>query len=209
MNWTGKHWTIFGLFLGGLGTAVSGLASWQDALTPSFIGGVILQIAAVVAAIHTNKPETGAGGGINPTRFATMLVVGVVVSALALAGCGPKTRPTLIKADATVYTAIKAISDTEIVLSQAGKLSPAQSLRINQALLPAARLGLEATQALKAWKPGTMAPPQVRKLVVELGDVTRVVIATVADGSTQAQLLEKVALAQQAVLVVLTLSGGF
>ena len=123
-------------------------------------------------------------------------------------GCSAKSKTTLVKADYALYQAVKAISDTEIVLARAGMLTPAQSLRINEALLPAAKLGLEATQALRAWQPGQPLPPQLPRLVRELGDISKIVVETAAKPEARAGLLEKIALAQQAVLVVLALGVG-
>ena len=127
---------------------------------------------------------------------------------LLVTGCGPKTKPILIKTDFTLYQSVKAISDVEIVLAQAGKLTPAQSLRINQALLPAAKLGLEATKAIEAWQPGQMAPESMQRLVWALGDVTKVIIDIVADPGSKAALLEKVALSQQAAMIILSVTGA-
>lgn len=130
----------------------------------------------------------------------------ILLLALALvgSGCAAHHKATLIKADYTLYQAVKAISDTEIMLSQMGRLTPAQSLKLNQALLPAAKLGLEATQALTAWHPGQPLPAQLKRLTKELGDIATVVIATVAEPSAKADLLAKVTLAQQTILTMLT-----
>jgi hypothetical protein len=132
----------------------------------------------------------------------------LLLPGLVLGGCGPKTKPTLVKADAAVYQACKAISDTEIILSKAGLLTPAQSLKLNERLLPVARLGLEFTQALKAWQPGQPLPAQLPKLVKELGDAAALIVELVAKPEARAPLLEKIALAQQAVLVVVALMTG-
>lgn len=108
MNWSGRHWVIFGLFLGGIGTAVSGLSNWSEALTPTFIGGLFVQLAAIVAAIMSDKPQNGngTGAGINPTRFATLLVVGLLISGLGVVGCAAKTP--LGKAQVAALSAGKA-----------------------------------------------------------------------------------------------------
>lgn len=144
--------------------------------------------------------------GVKPSRFLGLLLMLVMVSGLVV-GCGPKTKPALVRADYTLYQAVKAISDTEIVLSQAGVLTSAQSLRINQALLPAAKLGLEGTQALRAWQPGQPLPPQIPRLAKELGDISRIILETISSAEARAPLLEKLALAQQAILVLITLGG--
>lgn len=140
---------------------------------------------------------------VKPARFLGLLLL--LALAVGMVGCGPKTKPALVKADYTLYQTVKAIGDTEIILSRAGLLTPAQSLKINEALLPAAKLGKEATQALRAWKPGDPVPAQVAALTTELGDISRVIIELVTQPEARAGLLEKVALAQQAVLVILTL----
>lgn len=146
------------------------------------------------------------GDSVKPARFlGLLLVMALIVPGI---GCSAKTKTGLVKADYTLYQAVKAISDTEIVLSRAGMLTPAQSLRINEALLPAAKLGLEATQSLRAWQPGQPLPPQIPRLVRELGDISKVIVDTAAEPEARAGLLEKVALAQQAILAIVAIGGA-
>lgn len=139
------------------------------------------------------------------TRTVTWLLLACMT--LVTMGCAANSKPQLVKADAAIYTAVKAISDVEITLARAGKLTPAQSLRINEALLPAAKLGLESTHALQQWKPGQMAPPQIQRLAKELTDLTKTIIEIVSDGPTKAMLLEKVALASSVVMTILSVQG--
>jgi hypothetical protein len=202
---------IIGAVLVYLGNADSPATwSWNDWMqTLAFVVATIsgkLATSPLKGSGPRDQAADGSGGGPPSSRL--LMIVVAIGLALPLAACSAKSKTTLVKADYTLYQSVKAISDTEIVLSRAGMLTPAQSLRINEALLPAAKLGLEATQALRAWQPGQPLPPQLPRLVRELGDISRIIVETAAKPEARAGLLEKVALAQQAVLVVLALGVG-
>jgi hypothetical protein len=177
-------------------------------LSPALMAQVRLVYAIVIGVSGklglSWLPKSDDKPTVNPSRWVGPAILLVMVPGL-VAGCSAKTKPALAKADYALYQSVKAISDTEIVLSRAGALTPAQSLRINEALLPAAKLGMEATQALRAWQPGQPLPPQIPRLVKELGDVSRVIVEIVAQPEARAGLLEKVGLAQQAILAIVAL----
>lgn len=53
-----KHWAVIAAMLVAIGTQVAGMQhGWHDALTPSFIGGLLIQIGTTVAAIFVGAPE--------------------------------------------------------------------------------------------------------------------------------------------------------
>jgi hypothetical protein len=200
------------LFYGGL------LATTLSTLSDPTVYGIpvalmpYIRLVSLVATVIGGKlglsplPKSGDEGTVvRPSRFTSVLLLLVVP--WVMLGCGPTTKPSLVKTDYALYQAVQALSDTEIALSRAGLLTPAQSLRINEALLPAAKLGLAGTQALRAWRPGQPLPPQIPSLVQALGEVSRVVIEAVSAPGARAPLLEKLALAQQAILVIVALGG--
>ena len=132
----------------------------------------------------------------------------VAFAFLTLFGCGPKTKPTLVKIDTAVYDSVKALHDTAIVLGQSGILTPAQELAIQKALLPVAQLGEQATRVIAAWKSGP-TPPELQQLVKALGDLTAEIVTLIPQESgAKATLLAKIAAVQQAVLTVLVVVGG-
>jgi len=52
-----KHYLLFGAFLISLGTQLAGLDhGWHDAVTPSFIGGLIGQIGVMIGAVFVGAP---------------------------------------------------------------------------------------------------------------------------------------------------------
>lgn len=56
----GKHWMILAAFFGALGAQLSGLEhGWHDAMSPTFVGGVLAQVATVMAAMFTAAPSGG------------------------------------------------------------------------------------------------------------------------------------------------------
>ncbi len=143
------------------------------------------------------------------TRLVTLALL-PAVAALALAGCGPKVKPILIKVDTGIYTSIKAIHETAVVLGTAKVITPQQELAVQQAILPVTQLGQQATRVLAAWTSGP-TPPELQQLVTEMGRLTQQ-IATLIPMPDQAKaaLLEKIAIAQQAIAAVLLIvsAGG-
>lgn len=176
-------------------------AQWMQALA-ALIG--------IVAGKLATSPLAGAkdDSKIDVRKIGTWLLMTVVVAGLAVTGCGPKTKPTLIKTDAAVYEAIQALHQTAIVLGQSGVITPAQELQIQQAILPVATLGESATRVIAAWKSGP-TPPELVRLVQEMGALTsRIVQILPGDARGKAALLEKIALVQTALATVLLVSGG-
>jgi hypothetical protein len=123
-------------------------------------------------------------------------------------GCGPKTKPVLIKIDASIYEAVKALHETTAALGRAGLITPAAELDIQQAILPVAVLGEQTTRVIAAWKSGP-TPPELQKLVTELGLLVRKIVDVLPQNPQgKAILLERIAVVQQAVLTVIVVLGG-
>lgn len=125
-----------------------------------------------------------------------------------VAACGPKTKPTLIKVDESIYLSVKALHETAVVLGKSGVLTPAQELQIQEAILPITILGEQATRVIVAWKSGP-TPPELTNLILQLRKLTEKVIEIIPMQSTaRAALLEKVALVQQAIVTILLITRG-
>ena len=57
MNLQMKHYAVLAAFLVSLGPQLGGLPNgWRDALTPTFIGGLIAQAGAIIAAVIVGSP---------------------------------------------------------------------------------------------------------------------------------------------------------
>ena len=140
--------------------------------------------------------------------IASFMALAVVAALLQSNGCGPQTKPILVKTDTAVYESVKAIHETAMVLGKSGVLTPAQELRIQLALVPVAKLGEQATLVIVAWKSGP-TPPELQQLVRALGGLVNEIVAVIPqESAAKAALLEKVALAQQAILIVIAVMGG-
>jgi hypothetical protein len=135
-------------------------------------------------------------------RIALLLAV-----LLASIGCGPQTKPNLIKSDTAVYTSVKAIHETAIVLGESHVITPAQEMQIQVALKPVADLGEQITRVIVAWHSGP-TPLEIRQLIAELGRLVQEVGRVIPGGAGKAAILEAIATAQQAVLVLLTIMQG-
>lgn len=185
-------------------------ASSPDTWTWSQWMQALSAVIGIVAGKLATSPLAGAkkDDAVDLRKIGTLVVLAVVISGMSVVGCGPTTKPTLVKTDAAVYQAVKAIHETAVVLGQSGVITPAQELRIQQALQPVARLGEQATRVIVAWKSGP-TPPELQQLVKALGGlVSEITKVLPVDGPGKAALLEKVALAQQAILMVLAVMGG-
>lgn len=53
---TGKHWASIGLFLSGVASTLAALHSWDEAKTPAFVAGVLMQAGGAVFALFSDKP---------------------------------------------------------------------------------------------------------------------------------------------------------
>lgn len=127
----------------------------------------------------------------------------VLILALTLTGCGPKTKPVLVKFDASCLTAIQVIAATERDLTTAGLLTPAQALEIRLKLRPVIEYGAKATDSLIAWQTGQPVPASLWQLSKALTDLTTFVVAYLPNGGTKDKILSSVAVAQAAWGVVI------
>jgi hypothetical protein len=50
-----RHALAIGMFLSGLATAIGGLRDFQDALTPSFVSGVLMQLGGAIVALYSPR----------------------------------------------------------------------------------------------------------------------------------------------------------
>jgi len=55
-HWEAVHWTILTAFLTGVGSQLAALPSWHDAMTPLFLGGVLVQFGSLLVAIKSRPP---------------------------------------------------------------------------------------------------------------------------------------------------------
>ena len=140
---------------------------------------------------------------IRLARFALLLLLLPIVAA-----CGPKTKPTLVKVDESIYLAVKALHETAVILGQSGAITPAQELTIQEAILPVTVLGEQATRVIVAWVSGP-TPAELVNLVNEMGKLVEKVVAILPqqDGA-RAALLAKIAKVQQAIVTILLIVRG-
>lgn len=137
----------------------------------------------------------------------TRVLVGVVL--FVMAGCGPKTKPVLVKFDAACLSAVQTIAQVELNLSNFNKITPAQALKIRHALRPVIDLGEQATEALLVWQPGQATPTSVIALAARLTDLLETVAQLLPPGEAQAKLVSAIAFAQSAwAMVMMTINAG-
>ena len=67
----GKHYGVLCAFLMALAVQIGGLADLHDALTPTFISGVLMQLASVIGALYVDAPvsSTNPGSIKDPSRL--------------------------------------------------------------------------------------------------------------------------------------------
>lgn len=140
-----------------------------------------------------------------------LLVAGLLCGAAPVLtmGCGPKTKPVLVKFDAAALTAVQTIAVVEKELAAMGKLTPAQSLDIRLKLRPVIDLGEKATAALLIWEPGQATPASLLQLSGRLTELLTGVLALLPDSDAKAKILSAIAVAQSAwSTVIVVMSGG-
>jgi len=52
-----KHYALLGVCLASIATMVSSLPDWNEAMKPSFVGGVLGVIGTQLAALYTERPN--------------------------------------------------------------------------------------------------------------------------------------------------------
>lgn len=141
-------------------------------------------------------------------KWAAVSVVSILVLGLVATGCGPKTKPTLVKVDASLYVSVKALHEAAVMLGDAKAITPQQELKIQELILPVTIIGEQATRALDAWKSGP-TPPELRKLADEMGTLAKKIVEIVPQNAeAKAVLLAKIVMVQQAIAAVLIVMGG-
>jgi len=136
-------------------------------------------------------------------RLLTVLLLLPVVAA-----CGPKTKPVLIKTDQAIYLAVKALHEGAVNLGNAGVITPAQELRIQEAILPVTILGEQASRILAEWKSGP-TPDEVTRLVERMGVLVQEIIKILPNNDdARATLLQLTSVVQQAILSAIVIAKG-
>ena len=143
------------------------------------------------------------------TAFALIIATCIVAAFSATNGCGPKTKPILVKFDATALTAVQEIARIEREQSALGTLTPQDALAVRKALAPVISLGLTATDALLAWTPGEPVPPEMLTLSTELGRLLTTAALHIKNDTAKLAIVIAIAAAQQAWQVaIVTMQGG-
>lgn len=107
-----KHWALMGAMLVAFGTQLSGLEhGWSDALTPGFIGGMLISMGTTIAAVFVGAPKdtahvardmntgvpagtstgtgTGSGTGSNSIIPKILLIGALGLGIVPLSACAP------------------------------------------------------------------------------------------------------------------------
>jgi hypothetical protein len=146
---------------------------------------------------------------LEQTSYAIIIASVIALVFVLSSGCGPKTKPILVKFDAAALTAVQEIARIEREQSALGNLAPADALAVRKALAPVISLGLTATDALLAWEPGQPVPPEMLKLSTELGALLTTAALRIKNDTAKLAIVIAIAAAQQAWQVaILTMQGG-
>jgi hypothetical protein len=57
MKLSKTQWLIVCVSIGSLGAMVGSLPSWHDAMTPAFIGALVVNISSHIAGLFTDDPK--------------------------------------------------------------------------------------------------------------------------------------------------------
>jgi hypothetical protein len=137
MNWK----NALGLF-GGLALLLGGelikVSGWQEAMTPGFVGTLLVQasglIALVTGAIYTQKPGTGATAGVSKVLPALLLILALPAIGLTTTGCALFTKKPTTDTVQQGYQQVKTAAD--VVKSAGNIVAAAQQFEIQLAQNP-------------------------------------------------------------------------
>jgi len=136
-------------------------------------------------------------------RWLTILLLLPIVVA-----CGPKTKPTLVKVDQAIYISVKALHEGAVNLGTTGVITPAQELKIQEAILPVTVLGEQASRILAEWKSGP-TPEEVIRLVERMGVLVQEIVKILPNNDdARATLLQLVSVVQQSVINAILIAKG-
>jgi hypothetical protein len=137
---------------------------------------------------------------------------GLLVLALLVpftVGCGATTqanaRHTAVVIDTGVAEAIFAVQDVEKAVYAAGVVDAAWHKEFNVRLVPLLETGQRFNRLIRAWDPSQPMPKEIRELVPQFKTMLdHVVNSVIKDDGAKSRLLEKIAIAQAAVLAALS-----
>lgn len=138
------------------------------------------------------------------TVVALLVAVGLTTMA-----CGPtaqqNARQRAVQVDTAVAEALFAVQDAENAIYQSGLITQPEHQRFNQVLLPVLETGLRFNRTIRAWNPDDPMPKEVREMIPQIRKLLDHAITTlVKDDVARGRLVEKIAIAQAAVLAALS-----
>jgi hypothetical protein len=201
-SWSAKWWKVAVSAIVAAASAAGISASFDPTLGQLIVTGLTWSgvghalLAFAVSFITQHMAYEHVVRGVLPTKLLALLLA--VTLAFSATGCGPKTKPALVKFDAGALTAVQTIASVEKELALQGRLTPAESLTIRLTLRPAIDLGEKATAALLVWQPGQATPTSMLELARALGDVLAGATSALKDGEAKTRITLAIAVAQQA-----------
>lgn len=131
----------------------------------------------------------------------------VLLAAGTLTACGAASsenaRHTAVVVDTTVAESLFAIQDIERAVFNAGTVDAAWHREFNKRLLPLLEAGQKFNRLVRAWDPSQPMPKEIRAMIPQFKTLLDHVVSTLAAGDAKSRLLEKIAIAQAAVLAAL------
>lgn len=133
-----------------------------------------------------------------------LLLTGSMVFSVACgATAAQSARHVAVQVDTTVATSLFAIQDVEKSVYASGLVDAAWHQEFNKRLVPLLESGQKFNRLVRAWNPEQPMPKEVREMIPRFKALLDHVVETLADGATKAKLLDKIAIAQAAILAAL------
>lgn len=162
---------------------------------------------------------------VNRNRLEISIITALVVGSLVAMACAASTRHVVVTVDNTAYETLADVHNLEQralcgLPSCAGSTventlpgwTLAKSQKFNQLLLPGVRGGQKLNQLLAQLGPGKPMPADLSTTIQSIGASLTAVINDFPPGTTRSQLIQDLAVIQQAVLdgvnLVLAAKGG-
>lgn len=161
-----SHWAVLAMFLAAVSTQLAGMEhGWRDAMTPTFVSGLLAQLATVITAMFVQKPGTATnsnGNGVGPKASAMLLAAALSGGMLfGVTGCAHKSPNAdqqavakakverALRAVRTAGIVVEQVQAAEIALFQSGDVPAATHETIQKGFKQAADTVITATTALQ------------------------------------------------------------
>lgn len=154
------------------------------------------------STLARKSKESGTGSGLRAI-VVCLLTGSMALGSACATGAEQSARHTAVQVDTTVATSLFALQDVEKAVYGAGLVAQPWHQEFNKRLVPLLESGLKFNRLIRAWDPAQPMPKEIRELIPQFKTLLDHVVGTLTNGEAKAKLLDKIAIAQAAILAAL------